>query len=182
LYETLLAQENRPTPAPYLDEPLARAIVRGLKEGIDNYAAHGIEYNALNPKNIVRRGAEWELSLAGLLLRNEKESSDYYKGDVRREGSLAYALGTLLFKLLFGFVPFEKRKERGAFAFKDYLKQLDREESKKALKTYYFADRLLEVSEQAKQLIELSLKGDLPLASFYAHEYFDKFALPGGRR
>jgi hypothetical protein len=46
---------------------------------------------------------------------------------VRREGSTAYALGTLLFKLLFGFVPFEKRKERVPFSFKDYIKHLDRE-------------------------------------------------------
>lgn len=106
LYELLLALENRPQPAPFLDEPLARGIIRGLKEGLENYAEHNIEYNAISPKNIVRRGGAWELSLAGLLLRNEKEAVDYYKTDVRREGSQAYALGTLLFKLLFGFVPF----------------------------------------------------------------------------
>jgi hypothetical protein len=84
--------------------------------------------------------------------------------------------------LLFGFVPFERKKERVPFSFKDYLRHLDREETKRALKTYYFADRLLEVSEQAKQLIELSLKGDLSLSAFYSHSYFDKFALPGARK
>ena len=94
---------------------------------MDNYAAHGIDYNAVNPKNIVRRGSEWEFSLTGLLVRNEKESADYYKSDIRKDGRVAYALGTLLFKLLFGFVPFEKRKERLPFSFKDYLKYLDRE-------------------------------------------------------
>lgn len=98
--------ESKSTPTPYLDESLARAILRGLKDGLENYAAHGIEYSAINPRNIVRRGADWELSLVGLLVQNEKESADYYKVDVRREGSVAYALGTLLFKLLFGFVPF----------------------------------------------------------------------------
>jgi hypothetical protein len=43
-------------------------------------------------------------------------------------------------------VPFEKRKESNNFSFKDYLKYLDKEETKKALKIYYFADRLLEIS------------------------------------
>jgi hypothetical protein len=130
----------------------------------------------------VRRGLEWELSLTGLLLRNEKDSPDYYKADVKREYLTAYALGTLLFKLLFGFVPFEKRKERSNFAFKDYLKYLDREETKKALKIYYFADRLLEVSEKAKQLIELALRGDVSFEEFYSHEYFSLDTLLGARK
>jgi hypothetical protein len=55
--------------------------------------------------------------------------------------------------LIFGFVPFEKKQENINFSFKDYLKYLDREETKKALKIYYFADRLLEISEGAKELI-----------------------------
>lgn len=77
-----------------------------MKEGVENYKAHGVAYNAISPRNIVRRGGEWQLSLAGLLLRNEKESADYYKTDVKKEYAVAYAFGTLLFKLLFGFVPF----------------------------------------------------------------------------
>jgi hypothetical protein len=37
------------------------------------------------------------------------------------------------------------------------------------------------VGEQAKQLIELALRGDLPLAQFFDHDYFHKFALPARR-
>lgn len=40
LYEMLLAMEGGSVPTPYLDEGLARAIVRGLKEGLENYSAH----------------------------------------------------------------------------------------------------------------------------------------------
>ena len=149
---------------------------------MENYKAHGLAYNAISPRNVVRLRGEWQLSLAGLLLRNEKESPDYYKSDVKKEYSAAYALGTLLFKLLFGFVPFEKRRERSAFSFKDYLKYLDKEENKKALKIYYFADRLLEVSEKAKQAIELALKGDATLEEFFSHEYFSKDCLLGARK
>lgn len=55
-----------------------------LKEGLENYKAHGLAYNVINPRNIVKYGGEWQLSLAGLLLRNEKESPDYYKSDVKK--------------------------------------------------------------------------------------------------
>jgi hypothetical protein len=51
---------------------------------MENYKAHGVAYNAINPRNIVRHRGEWQLSLAGLLLRNEKESPDYYKSDVKK--------------------------------------------------------------------------------------------------
>ena len=88
--------------------------------------------------------------MVGLLVKNEKESHDFYKKDVKKEKRDAYALGTLLFKLIFGFVPFEKKQEKYTFSFKEYLKYLDREETKKALKIYYFADRLLEISDGAK--------------------------------
>jgi hypothetical protein len=37
---------------------------------------------------------------------------------VKKEKRDAYALGTLLFKLIFGFVPFEKKQERLNFSFK----------------------------------------------------------------
>lgn len=89
---------------------LARNILRGLKSSLSNYKDNNIDYNAINPKNIVRIRLDWEFSLVGLLHQNEKESPDYYKSGVNKPNRETYALGTLLFKLLFGFVPFEQKK------------------------------------------------------------------------
>ena len=61
-----------------------------------------------------------------------------------------YALGTLLFKIMFGFVPFEKKRELRKFSFKTYHQHLDKEELKKLLKVYSYADGMLEASSQAK--------------------------------
>ena len=108
---------------------------------------HSLNYNAINPRNIVRRGIDWELSVVGLLLRNEKESDDYYKKEISGQGKQTYAFGTLLFKMLFGFAPFEKKKENTKFSFKHYPSYLDREENKKFLKVYSYADGLLDVSK-----------------------------------
>jgi serine/threonine protein kinase len=72
LYELLLSLENKNNPTPYLEESQARSLIRSLREGLENYESHGLIYNAINPKNIVRRGLEWKLSLTGLLVKNEK--------------------------------------------------------------------------------------------------------------
>jgi hypothetical protein len=104
----------------------ARHILKSIRTSLNNYIEHNIDYNAIHPKNIVRINIDWQLSLSGLLLRNEKESDDYYKSGISKSGSYSYALGTLLFKLLFGFAPFERKKEVYKFSFKEYPKYLDR--------------------------------------------------------
>lgn len=151
----------------------ARQILRGLRVSLLNYLEHNVDYNAINPKNIVRKNKiDYQLSLVGLLLRTEKDSEDYYKAGVAAKSQPAYALGTLLFKLLFGFVPFEKKRELIRFSFKDYPKYLDKEENKKYLKMYSYAEGLLLISPLAKQLIEEALTGTMTVESFYAHRYF----------
>jgi len=40
---------------------------------LQNYIEHNIDYNAINPKNIVRKNKiDYQLSLVGLLLKTEK--------------------------------------------------------------------------------------------------------------
>ena len=99
----------------------------------------------------------------GLLLKNEKESVDYYKQGLSRENRIPYALGTLLFKILFGFVPFEQKRELIRFNFKDYPKYLDKEENKKYLKVYSYGEGLLDASPQACNLIESALSGNMTI-------------------
>lgn len=109
LYEYLLNSENQQSSFISLNEEkevLARKIIRSIKVSLDNYRENNVEYNAIHPKNIVRKQLDWELSLVGLLLKNEKESEDYYKSGIQKQFRQTYALGTLLFKLLFGFAPF----------------------------------------------------------------------------
>ena len=126
-----------------------------LRGDIENYAKHKMDYNVLHPSNVVRRGAGWELSAAGLLLGGQKDNPGHYKAWVKNEGRQAYALGSLLFFMLFGFAPLESSLQLHAFTFADYLKFLDtgKEEIKQSLKIYSFAERMLEVSPLAKKLI-----------------------------
>ena len=54
-------------------EVSARQILRGLRVSLQNYIEHNIDYNAINPKNIVRKNKiDYQLSLVGLLLKTEK--------------------------------------------------------------------------------------------------------------
>ena len=101
--------------------------------------------------------------MVGLILRNDRESEDYYKKGILNDNRHTYALGTLLFKILFGFVPFEKKRDFNNFRFNKYASYLDREENKKFLKVYAYADGLLDLSQQAKELIEESLDGKMTL-------------------
>lgn len=41
---------------------------------------------------------------------------------------------------------------------------------------------MLEVSDKAKKLIELALKGDLTFEAFFSNEYFTTGALMGNKR
>ena len=59
-------------------------------------------------------------------------------------------MGTLLFKMLFGFVPFERKRDFNKFSWKSYHKHLDKDENKKFLKVYAYADGLLDISTQAQ--------------------------------
>ena len=122
-------------------------MLRGVGRSLSNYIQHNIDYNAINPKNIMRKNIDWELSVSGLLLRNEKDSEDYYKKGIEKEFRHSYAFGTLLFKMLFGFVPFEKRRDFVKFSWKNYPKYLDKEENKKFIKVYSYADGLLDISK-----------------------------------
>jgi hypothetical protein len=72
LYEYLLSNEGN---SQYVSlnedkEVLARKIIKSLRVSLIDYKKNNIDYNAINPKNIVRRSFEWELSLVGLLLKN----------------------------------------------------------------------------------------------------------------
>ena len=91
-------------------ESFAKKVLRGVGRSLANYVEHNIDFNCINPRNIVRKNIEWDLSVAGLLLKNEKDSDDYYKRGIEKEFKHTYALGTLLFKMLFGFVPYEKKR------------------------------------------------------------------------
>jgi hypothetical protein len=55
-------------------ENFGKKVLRGLRRSLTNYIENNINYNAINPKNIVRRSLDWELAISGLLLKNEKDS------------------------------------------------------------------------------------------------------------
>ena len=60
------------------------------------------------------------------------------------------------------------------FNWKSYANYLDKEENKKFLKVYSFADGLLDISKQAQELIELALSGSMTLENFFNHRFFSE--------
>ena len=72
LYETLLDSEQQPQFVSFAEnsELQARRILQSLRSSLLNYRQHNIPYNAIHPKNIVRKNLDWQLSVAGLLLKN----------------------------------------------------------------------------------------------------------------
>lgn len=91
-------------------------------------------------------------------------------------------MGTLLFKLLFGFVPFEQKKQFVKFDFKDFPNYLDKEENKKFLKVYSFAEGMLDASPNSKKLIESALSGTMTLEDFYSQSYFEEGGMGGVKK
>ena len=49
---------------------------------------------------------QWTLSLAGILSNGYFKDKNFFDSKRKDKESLIYALGSLLFKMLFGFVPY----------------------------------------------------------------------------
>lgn len=85
-------------------------------------------------------------------------SSDrfYYPTRDRSERSETYALGVVLFKCLFGFVPFEE-KHSSSFSIANYMDWLNDKTPEDCSKIYYFLKARLRLSKEVIDLLELAL-------------------------
>lgn len=99
----------------------------------------------------MRIDEKWYLSAVGLIFGVDKDLPEYTSPYFdSAEKKIVYSWAALLFKLVFGFAPYEKNssiKPLKEFDFKNYLTYLEQEDSKLSLlKIYYFGFRVLEIS------------------------------------
>ena len=119
------------------------------------------------------------LSLAGLLVDHQSFNNNYYDKEDKKKQTICYSLTTLLFKLVFGFIPFESiNKKPNELSFANYISYLEKyEKNKKMLKVYYFAERVDKISSKLKNLISECLSSDKikKAEEFLSFDFFHEF-------
>ena len=130
--------------SPYLPESYLRNVLMDIIESVEDFLKHKLVYDCISPKNIVRMGQKWYLSTVGYIFNVDQGNPDYCHPALKNpQSALVYSLGSLLFKLVFGF-PFydnEKPYPKSSISFESYTPYLDYLESltkSKSLKIYYF--------------------------------------------
>lgn len=96
--------------SPYLPESEARSLIMDICDSAVDYIKHKIPYDCYSPNNIVRIGEKWYLSAPGLIFGIDRDLPEYccqHKLE-SEEYRHTYSWGCLLFKILFGFTPYDK--------------------------------------------------------------------------
>jgi hypothetical protein len=90
-----------------LNEIEVKEILLEITKSLESFDKNNIEYNCLIDHNVLRRKSRWELSLAGALSNGYLMDKSFFDAKRKSKEGVFYALGSLIFKMLFGFVPFE---------------------------------------------------------------------------
>ena len=116
------------------------------------------------------------MSAIAAILDVDSRNPQYYDNSLKGEEGIVYCLGTLLFELVFGFLPYDKKRKWSIrFSFGKYLEYLEAIGDK--IKIYYFAEKKLSVSENFCDLIERSLSGQMKFNEWKQHLYFKEFVV-----
>ncbi len=83
-------------------------MLNSVIKSLESFEKNGIEYQCVSDHNVVRlRNDEWVLSLAAVVGDCFAGERNFFDSQKKGWEALCYAVGSLAFKMLFGFVPYE---------------------------------------------------------------------------
>jgi hypothetical protein len=108
-----------------MSEVEAKELIFDILKPLASFDKNTLQCPCVNDHNILRFNHSWTLSLASALTNSFANDRNFYDPKQKPNQSLFYAIGTLLFKTLFGFVPFEENaKKPSQFNFATYIDHL----------------------------------------------------------